>query len=900
MHYGVMMSDKYYQKKYNKRNTGEKYEDVITTHINADFDALASMIAARKLYPNAALVFPGSQEKNLRNFFLHSTSYLFNFVKLKQIDFSYIKRLILVDTRQRSRIGKFAELADRNDVEIHIYDHHPDSEEDMHGKVEVIRKLGSCTAILTPLIKEKSISITPDEATIMCVGIHEDTGSFTFSSTTAEDYKAAAWLTEQGAKHNIIADMLTRELTAEQVWLLNDLTKSATTSIINGVEVVITKIVRDDYIGDAAVMVHKFMEMENLDVVFALAQMQDRIHIIARSRIEEVNVAEIALALGGGGHPQAASASVKDKTLAQVERLLRSLLRSRVNPIKKARDMMSSPVIHIGPDENLKQATSLMTRYNINVLLVIDKNGILKGYLTRQVVEKAVFFGLEDIKANEYMNIDFSTINPEAPLKEVQELIIRNKIRVLPVVDDEKVLGVITRTDLMNILLGEPLIPQFLYDSKSASHYTRKKNMAALLKERLPRNIIKMLKEIGQVADMLEYNAYLVGGLVRDVLLKIENLDVDIVIEGDGIKFAHEFIKHHKARVRSHRKFGTAVVIFPDGFKVDVATARMEYYEFPGAPPIVESSSLRMDLYRRDFAVNALAVKLNKKDYGVLVDYFGAQKDIKDRVLRVLHNLSFVEDPTRVFRAIRFEQRFGFKIGRLTLSLMRNAVKINCFKDVSGRRLFLELKLILKEQDPIGAINRMDEFDLLQFISPEIELTDKIKLLLEETKKVIAWYYLTYVEHPLEPWKVYWHTLTSSLEKTALETIVENLGMTDVEGRRLVSQRLAMPELLTDLFKLSGDNYQLYSLLAPFDTESLLFIMARTNNERIKRNISLYFTQLKGVKIKLTGKDLSRIGFKPGPIFKDIFNALLEARLNNLIKSREEEIDFVMENFPLH
>ncbi|HOP47384.1 MAG TPA: CBS domain-containing protein [Desulfobacteraceae bacterium] len=895
-----MMSDKYYQKKYNKRNTGEKYEDVITTHINADFDALASMIAARKLYPNAALVFPGSQEKNLRNFFLHSTSYLFNFVKLKQIDFSYIKRLILVDTRQRSRIGKFAELADRNDVEIHIYDHHPDSEEDMHGKVEVIRKLGSCTAILTPLIKEKSISITPDEATIMCVGIHEDTGSFTFSSTTAEDYKAAAWLTEQGAKHNIIADMLTRELTAEQVWLLNDLTKSATTSIINGVEVVITKIVRDDYIGDAAVMVHKFMEMENLDVVFALAQMQDRIHIIARSRIEEVNVAEIALALGGGGHPQAASASVKDKTLAQVERLLRSLLRSRVNPIKKARDMMSSPVIHIGPDENLKQATSLMTRYNINVLLVIDKNGILKGYLTRQVVEKAVFFGLEDIKANEYMNIDFSTINPEAPLKEVQELIIRNKIRVLPVVDDEKVLGVITRTDLMNILLGEPLIPQFLYDSKSASHYTRKKNMAALLKERLPRNIIKMLKEIGQVADMLEYNAYLVGGLVRDVLLKIENLDVDIVIEGDGIKFAHEFIKHHKARVRSHRKFGTAVVIFPDGFKVDVATARMEYYEFPGAPPIVESSSLRMDLYRRDFAVNALAVKLNKKDYGVLVDYFGAQKDIKDRVLRVLHNLSFVEDPTRVFRAIRFEQRFGFKIGRLTLSLMRNAVKINCFKDVSGRRLFLELKLILKEQDPIGAINRMDEFDLLQFISPEIELTDKIKLLLEETKKVIAWYYLTYVEHPLEPWKVYWHTLTSSLEKTALETIVENLGMTDVEGRRLVSQRLAMPELLTDLFKLSGDNYQLYSLLAPFDTESLLFIMARTNNERIKRNISLYFTQLKGVKIKLTGKDLSRIGFKPGPIFKDIFNALLEARLNNLIKSREEEIDFVMENFPLH
>jgi len=221
------MDKKQKRKQKTKKLPVQESVEVITTHINADFDALASLIAASKLYPGASLVFPGSQEKNLRNFFLHSTSYLFSFSKMKHIKFDRIKRLILVDTRQKIRIGKFAELVDRDDVEIHIYDHHPDSEDDIAGDMEIIRKTGSTTALLTSLIREKNIAISPDEATVMCLGIHEDTGSFTFSSTTVEDYEAAAWLTEQGANHNIIADMLTRELTTEQVWLLNDLTQSA-------------------------------------------------------------------------------------------------------------------------------------------------------------------------------------------------------------------------------------------------------------------------------------------------------------------------------------------------------------------------------------------------------------------------------------------------------------------------------------------------------------------------------------------------------------------------------------------------------------------------------------------------------------------------------------------------
>jgi len=269
-------------------NAEHSQEEIIVTHMNADYDALASMIAAKKLYPEATLIFPGSQEKNLRNFFLNTTFYLFNFVRLKQIDLNQVKRLILVDTRQKSRIKQFLKLADRADVEIHIYDHHPDSEDDLRGQVEFIQPMGATTTVLIDILRSRGITITPDEATIMSLGIHEDTGSFTFSSTKPADYRAAAWLLEQGANHNLIADMLTRELTAEHIWLLNDLTKSARTYTIHDQEIVIAKVTSDEYSADFAMLVHKFMEMENLNVIFALAQMGDKIYLVARSRIKEV------------------------------------------------------------------------------------------------------------------------------------------------------------------------------------------------------------------------------------------------------------------------------------------------------------------------------------------------------------------------------------------------------------------------------------------------------------------------------------------------------------------------------------------------------------------------------------------------------------------------------------
>jgi tRNA nucleotidyltransferase (CCA-adding enzyme) len=468
-------------------------------------------------------------------------------------------------------------------------------------------------------------------------------------------------------------------------------------------------------------------------------------------------------------------------------------------------------------------------------------------------------------------------------------------------VENGKVLGVITRTDLLNILVGGPVIPDFFYSSKHLSHFSKKKNMASMLNERLPQRIISLFMDLGTIADTLKFKAYLVGGLVRDVLLKRDNFDVDIVIEGDGIKFAREFALSHDVRVRSHKKFGTAVLIFPDGFKVDVATARMEYYETPAAPPTVETSSLKLDLYRRDFTINTLAIELNKSEYGTLIDYFGGQKDLRDKVIRVLHNLSFVEDPTRILRAIRFEQRFGFRIGRLTLALIRNAVDIDCFKDLSGKRLFTELKLLLMENNPSLSIERMNEFNLLQVLAPDIIYTENMKNLFETIQEVISWYNLLYLEEPFEAWKVYWYGLTSFLDKDSLEILAGRLMMYDLDSKKMVSQRLNSESLSDDLYKLERkDNFSIYTLLTQYDTEILLFLMAKTGSESVKRYISNYFTKLKGIKVQTKGKVLQKMGFEPGPLYKEIFDRLLEAKLNEKVNTESDELQFIRERFGEH
>ncbi|MGB6290821.1 MAG: bifunctional oligoribonuclease/PAP phosphatase NrnA, partial [Desulfobulbales bacterium] len=288
--------------------------EVITTHMNADFDSLASMVAAKKFYPDAVMSFAGSQEKNIRDFFAQFSHYFLDFKRQKEIPLNKVTKLIIVDARQASRIGNFAKCLKNPGIELHIYDHHPDTPNDLKGDVEVIRPVGSTSTIFVQLFREKKISVTDDEATLLAMGIYEDTGSFNYAATTPADLEAASWLLEQGANLHTVSQSIARELTVYQLGLLNDLIKSAINYTIQGIEIVVTKMALTEYVDEFALLVRRFMVMENLNVLFALAGMEDRIYLIARSRVPEVNVGEIARDFGGGGHASAASATVRNMT----------------------------------------------------------------------------------------------------------------------------------------------------------------------------------------------------------------------------------------------------------------------------------------------------------------------------------------------------------------------------------------------------------------------------------------------------------------------------------------------------------------------------------------------------------------------------------------------------------
>ena len=886
-------------------SSGNNGLTVIATHVNADFDALASMLAAQKLYPGALVVFPGSQEKNLKNFFINSMVYLFNMVDINNIDFSSIQRLVLVDTRHPDRIGKLSQLLKKPDIEIHVYDHHPTSDSDIKGCLEVHGKTGANVTILTEIIQAKEIQISADEATIMCLGIYEDTGSFTFPSTTERDFLAAAFLLSRGANLNIVSDLIARELSPEQVVLLNDMIQAVTRYHINGLEIVVTIVTMEKYMPDFAFLVQKMVKMENLDAIFAIARMENKIYVVARSRINEVDVGSILTAMGGGGHPYAAAASIKGKTLAQTETKLIEILYKKIRTQRQAKDLMSAPAICTSADVSCQEAKDLITRYNINALLVTeeaDGRPKLCGYITRQVIEKVLYHKLGRVPVRDYMTTEAAAVGPDADLPEIQEKIIDNKQRILPVIENTTIVGVITRTDLLNILVrqskSKPEAEAGSFREPAPAH-TR--NVLRFMKERLSSGLIEILRQIGEVADKIGYGAFVVGGFVRDLFLYRSDEDLDIVIEGDGIAFARKYAKLVNARIHTHEKFGTAVIIFPDGFKVDVASARMEYYKFPAALPVVEMSSIKLDLYRRDFTINTLAIQLNSDKFGMLIDFFGARKDIKEKIIRVLHNLSFVEDPTRVFRAIRFEQRFGFTIGKLTAGLITNAVNMDFFRGVSGKRVFSELRLILEEDNPVSAIIRLSDFGLLKVVHASIKLDKFYISLLTSVKEVLTWHDLLFLDEPYKKWVVYFMALIYRCDAEQSEEICRRFELAPDFRKFFCIERFEADRCIFWLEKnLPAADSELYRKLNGFRVEPILYMMAAAKQQIVKRAISHFFTNLRQVEISLKGKDLKKMKLRPGPIYRQILQAVLDAKLDGKLKTKNDEIEFARSYIAMH
>jgi tRNA nucleotidyltransferase (CCA-adding enzyme) len=871
--------------------------EVISTHIQADFDAVASMVAAAKLYPTARLLFPGSQERNVREF-VRETRFPLQAERLKGFALAEIERLVLVDVKRGARIGPLREVVERPELEIHIYDHHPAHPKDIPGRLEVLREVGATTTILVDLLREQALPVTPQEATLFALGIYEETGLLTFTSTTEADLHAAAWCLAQGAALTLVSDYIRRELTAEQVGLLNELIRSAETYTINGVRVVLSRASLEKYVGDLAMLTHKLRDMENINVLFTLVRMDNRVHVVARSRLETVDVGQIADALGGGGHATAASATIKDLTLIQVQERLLQILKERILPLKQARDIMMAPVKAIPDRFTLRGAAEILNRFNVSYLPVVQ-HGEMVGLLTREVVDKGLVHGLGGAPVAEYMSRDFPRVAPETPLPNVQRLMVERNLGFLPVVEGRRLRGAVTRADLLRYTYEDLLkLPTFLAAAEREPGEAATRHAAPLLANRLPLRVQQLLRAAGEEARGMGGQAYAVGGFVRDLLLRRGNLDVDLVVEGDGLAFAEALGRRLGAKVTGHRKFGTAVLSLPDGFKMDIATARTEYYEAPAALPTVEHSSIKLDLYRRDFTINTLAICLNPDRYGDLLDFFGGQQDLRDKSLRIIHNLSFVEDPTRILRAARFEVRFGFRLSRHAEQLIGNAVEMGLLTRLSGPRLTAELRLILQEPRPLPILTRLQELGVLAAIHPGLSVEATTEAAVQGTAEVLTWYTLLYQDPQPAGWLVYLLGLLASRQPAEARSLLRRLALPQTLAGRL-GEDLSRLRLLIRHFRQARElpPSRVYRWLADASLEVSLALMARMERTELRRAISDFLTQGRRTRPLLRGDDLRSLGLPPGPIYRDILNSLRYARLDGQVQSRDDELRFLRRRF---
>lgn len=872
--------------------------DLITTHLHADFDGLASMVAARKLYPGAVLVFSGGAQESVRSFLaIHPL----DLARLKDIHLEEVSRLILVDTQDPDRIGPLKDLCSQPRVAIYVYDHHLRREEPeadlppILAERRVVEPVGATTTVLIEQLRERGLSLSPFEATVLALGLYEETGFMAYTSTTPRDLRAAAFLLEAGADLNMVSDALRQHLDPDQIALLNELIQSGETFYIVGRKVLLASSTSDRYHGDLAAVVHRLAEMEGLDAVLAALAMEEKVAVIARSRSPELDVGALLRKFGGGGHPEAASASVKGQTVIEVRERLAELLTEQFRPTLLARDVMTKPVKTIGLEATIAEAERYLTIQGVNVLPVLDAQHKYRGVISRENVQRALFHKFGESPVDMFLQSDHYTAGPDTTFQEIEHQMIERNQRFVPILQDEQVVGVITRTDLIRTLHDDVLVAaRARAKGEEPPFHPSRRNVRNLMRERLPGRVYELLRQAGELGDELNVPIYAVGGFVRDLLLGIENLDVDLVAEGDGVAFARALAGPRNARVKAHERFGTAILIFPDGFKLDVATARTEYYEYPTSLPTVERSSIKKDLYRRDFTINTLAIRLSTREFGAVIDFYGGQHDLNEKIIRVLHSLSFVEDPTRVFRAIRFEQRFGFRLGKETLALIKGAVKMALFHRLSGHRLLEEFMLLCSEQEPRKAIQRLADLDLLRFIHPSLKLnltkSPRFAAFLKAVEDVLDWHRLLYLDRRVEAWVVYLMALLDLVPGRAVGEAMKRLSVPARQADMIRTARRHAGSLLRRLsVRTNHRPSTTYRVLEGLPDETLLFLMAKCKSEVVRRELSAYVTQYRKVKPLLTGDDLKAMGIKPGPIFRKVLERLRDARLNGEVRSEDDE-----------
>ena len=865
--------------------------EIIVSHTQTDFDGLAAMIGAKRIYPGAEMVFPGTLAKNVQAFMALYKDTI-DIRKAGDIDQAAVSRLILVDTANPDRIGPLKGLADSPSVSVHVYDHHPDSGSGRPFEIKVVEPVGATATILTEIIRTRRLPLGPMEATILALGIYEDTGSLLHSSTTPRDLEAAAYLLRAGANLDVISQFTGRPLSDEQKNLYHDLLDTSRTTFINRVKVVMATASIPDYVSGLDLIAHRIGEIEGYDLLLAVVRMSDRVFILARSRIDSVHVNDLVAQFGGGGHEKAASAVVKGGELPEIVAELEAALKKVIRPRFIAADIMSHPVHTVAPETTVAEAGQMLIRLGHTGLPVVDSSRLV-GIISRRDVDKARNHGLGHAPVKGYMSRHLVTCTPQTSLPRIQQLMIEYDIGRLPVVEGGQVVGIVSRTDVLRAMHGGPDRAE-LREGGSPFNLpnTDSPRLTGLIDSLLPSEVRGVLGTAGGLGDQMGMRVYCVGGFVRDLLIGLPNLDVDLVVEGDGLQYAEQLARLREGDLRIHRRFGTAVVSLPE-MKIDVASARAEYYPHPAALPEVQPATIRQDLYRRDFSVNAMALSLNHDRFGELVDYYHGYRDLQEKLIRVLHSLSFVDDPTRIFRAVRFEHRYGFRMDDETEGLAKRTAADGFINTVSGKRLREELIAILEEPDPIASLRRLDGMGVFPMLFADVKLAGTTLSLLDRTQAGWERWAPLFSGRPRR-WLVYFLGLVHTLEDERREETGRRFQLDRYALGALAQVGYGFREVIPAIRAYpSMKNSELWRLIGGLVPEVLIAVGLGLNSGDLEsvlmRAIKLSQTRLH----EISGSDLLSMGLTPGPLFQEVLDRIRDARLDGEVVSRQEEIDLV-------
>lgn len=806
----------------------EAYNDlvkIITTHMSADFDAFASAVCAVRLYPDHRVLFPGSMELAVRSF-RAETALPFPEVKLKEARRHTLEHAVVVDTPDPARLGEVWDMIQKSGCSMTRIDHHGKNGNGLSADEVVFRRVGSTCTLIVDLFRKQKIAPTPEEASLLLMGVYEDTGSLSYRDTTPEDMRAAAWLVENGATLDWVRRWVAKSLEPEQLALLNSIVEGTEERRIGGVPVAVATIDVERYHEEAAVVVHRWMETFQLPVGVVLMVRAPFVQMILRSRLAGLNVGQIARLFGGGGHATAASARVSDRMVVEIREDVWRRIEERMPPAETAGDAAGRQIFSVDDDVTVDVAKRTLNERRVNALPVAQvQTGELVGVVTRQILDRAGALGLDHRPVSTVMQPGVPKVEAGTPLEALGDLFLEGSHRFVIVTRDDQAVGLLTRMELFRRLFEKmPAVGAGL-DHRMAALRPVTQSVTRMLREVVPGWVGEILKSVHEVAGALASPTYLVGGVVRDLLLERANEDVDLVVEGDGIAVAEALAEKLGARCHPHEPFMTAVVTLQNGHSVDVASARTEFYRTPAALPEVATSLIRQDLYRRDFTINALAISLEGEQFGQLIDFFGGRRDLSQREIRVLHSLSFIDDPTRAIRAVRYARRLDFEVAQDTEHLIRTAVSEGVFERLSGQRLRRELEQLLAEPHPTPSMALLADLGLLGAICSDLVWDDRCYDFLLEVEGQLSWYLLERLgDHP-PPLFLFLGGLAASAGTEVPTHLAGRLNLTGAAGRRMAD----LPKAIEELRGVAGPGTRLSTRVAiveKVEAEALLLAMA--------------------------------------------------------------------------